>query len=58
MNPKASPYRSDLDDSIFILNYLVYVQTWLSFQKQKGYAYLPYSLQPNWIGSYITCQDK
>ena len=58
MNPKASPNRSDLDDSIFTLNYFVYVKTWLSFKKQKGCAYLPYSRQPKWRGGYITCQDK
>lgn len=47
MNPKASPYRSDLDDSMFVLNFFVYVQTQLSFKKQKGYAYLPYSTTLN-----------
>lgn len=44
MNPKVSPYRSDLDDSMFILNYFVYVQTWLSFKKTEGlclFAILP-----------------
>lgn len=44
MNPKASSYRSDLDDRIVTLNYFVYVQTQLSFKEHKGYAYLPYSL--------------